>query len=326
MASPRKSAPAGRGSGVIARTRRTTTLVAPTRKRADGSPRSSRRTAFSRFSRSATARAADRAARRATRQPARAPPAAEPFFFVFGRFGPRGRSSCSRAFAAASRARAASRTDAPHCARRSASRSAASGSCAPRRCRCHSSAWSTTAHVCASKRGPDTRHAEPPGSDTQSVGPATSAGARRSASASAKGSTNTFWRAASRASRSIVPRSRRYPSKAAASSQLRWRRNARAAAGVSGRARRQLRLSGRGTRSRSKLRSRTVSQYLFGCGDRPSSSAARPAGDIGGDSMTFGDATAFPKVTFNEGGGGGAAPDGRRTRSLGRGGVAGGFS
>ena len=115
-------------------------------------------------------------------------------------------------------------------------------------------------------------------------------------------------------------------SKAAASSQSRWRRNARAAAGVSGRARRQLRLSGRGTRSRSKLRSRTVSQYLFGCGDRPSSSAARPAGDIGGDSMTFGDATAFPKVTFNEGGGGGAAPDGRRTRSLGRGGVAGGFS
>ena len=50
------------------------------------------------------------------------------------------------------------------------------------------------------------------------------------------------------------------------------------------------------------------------------------AGDIGGDSMTFGDATAFPKVTFRDGGGGGAAPDGRRTRSLGRGGVAGGFS
>ena len=62
------------GSGVIARTRRTTTLVAPTSARTP--PRPSRRTAFSRSSRSATARAADRAARRATRQPARAPPAA----------------------------------------------------------------------------------------------------------------------------------------------------------------------------------------------------------------------------------------------------------
>ena len=127
-------APAVRGSGVIARTRRTTTLDASTWNRATSLPDASTRSAFNARSRSATARAEDRAARRAMRQPALMADTA-PFFAVFRRFGGAALrlSSRSRASAAAARARAASNTDAPQVARRSASRSAVSGSCAPPR-------------------------------------------------------------------------------------------------------------------------------------------------------------------------------------------------